>query len=163
MENIESREAMKTDADKQKSFSIIIGEHHRQDVHQIAEFIPSREQYRLKTVSYQFFRSKKDLISFCRKHEIVLDNISETHRIEAPKREEKKDQPSNPITKVTATQLNERQWRFCQEYLRCKNATQAYKIAVPTVKSTPAAAVGGSTLLKNQEVKAYLESRGFRK
>lgn len=160
MENSESREAMKTEADKQKSFSIIIGEHHSQDVHQIAEFMPSRNQFRLKTVSYQFFRSKKDLISFCRKHEIVLDHITETHRTEAPKRAEEKSQPSK---KVTATQLSARQLRFCNEYLRCKNATRAYMAAVPTVKSTPAAATGGSTLLKQPEVKAYLESKGFRK
>lgn len=174
MEN-SSRESMKTDADKQKSFSIIIGEHHSQDVHQIAEFIPSREQYRLKTVSYHFFRSKKALVSFCQQHEIVLDRISETRCTKAPMQAEEKIHISEnhrkkrpmraeeKIAIVSATQLSARQLRFCNEYLRCKNATQAYIAAVPTVKSRPAAAVGGSTLLKQPEVKAYLASKEFHK
>lgn len=162
---------MKTEADKQKSFSIVVGEYHRQDVHKIAEFMPSRNQYRLKTVSYQFFRSKNDLIAFCCKHEIELDHISETHAQRKQKavvseKKERKREPRKPeiaSPEAQAFGLSERQLCFCKEYLSCRNATQAYKIAVPTVKNTNAAAVGGSSFLKKPEVKAYLESKGFRK
>ena len=108
---------MKTETDKQKTFSIIVGEHHRQDVHQIAEFMPSRNQYRLKTVSYQFFRSKKDLISFCCKHEIELDHISETHTqrkqnaVEFGKKEHKQEprEPEIVSPEAKAFGLSEKQ------------------------------------------------------
>ena len=162
---------MTTGTDKRKQFSIIVGEHHCQDVHQIAEFMPAQKQYRLKTVSYQFFRSKEDLVSFCCEHEIELDHISETHTqrkrnaVEFGKKENTQEpqEPEIVSPEAQAFGLSERQLRFCKEYLLCHNATRAYTIAVPTVKNSNAAGVGGSALLKKPEVKAYLESKGFRK
>lgn len=42
---------------------------------------------------------------------------------------------------------------FCQEYIKKKNATQAYKIAYPKVKNSRTAKVNGSRLLTNANVK----------
>ena len=161
---------MKTETDKQKTFSIIVGEHHRQDVHQIAEFMPSRNQYRLKTVSYQFFRSKKDLISFCCKHEIELDHISETHTqrkqndVEFGKKEHKQEprEPEIVSPEAKAFGLSEKQIRFCKEYLLSRNATQAYTISHPSVKNANSASACASYLLKKPQVKSYLEKNRIR-
>lgn len=48
--------------------------------------------------------------------------------------------------------MNARQEKFCTEYVRCGNATAAYKAAGYKPKSTHAAEVRGSDLLRNVEV-----------
>lgn len=52
--------------------------------------------------------------------------------------------------------LNERQQRFCQEYLIDFNATRAYKVAYTNVKNDKVACVNGSRLLGNANIQAYL-------
>lgn len=55
--------------------------------------------------------------------------------------------------------LTEKQKRFCDEYLIDLNATRAYKTAYPNVKKDQTAAQAGSRMLRNVNVKAYLDSR----
>lgn len=51
--------------------------------------------------------------------------------------------------------LNEKQRRFCVEYLKDCNATRAYQSVYKCAEST--AHTNGYKLLKNEEVKTYLE------
>lgn len=55
--------------------------------------------------------------------------------------------------------LTEKQKRFCDEYLVDLNATRAYRIAYPRVKSDNVAAVNGTRLLRNAKVKEYIDER----
>lgn len=52
-----------------------------------------------------------------------------------------------------------KQQRFCEEYIKCGNATQAYKIAYPTVKNDDVARKNGSRLLTNADIKEYIEQK----
>ncbi len=57
--------------------------------------------------------------------------------------------------------MTDRQEKFCLEYVRCGNATEAYRSAGYNPKSAHAAEVRGSALLRNVEVKAKIaELRG---
>lgn len=55
--------------------------------------------------------------------------------------------------------LTEKQKRFADEYLIDLNATRAYKVAYPNCKKDKTAAQAGSRLLRNVEVKDYIEKR----
>ena len=55
--------------------------------------------------------------------------------------------------------LTEKQKRFCDEYLIDLNATRAYKTAYPNVKKDNTAAVNGNKLLRNANVKGYIDKR----
>lgn len=54
------------------------------------------------------------------------------------------------------TNLNDRQTKFCFEYLKCDNATQA---AIKAGYSKKTAYSIGQRLLKHVEIKAYIESK----
>ena len=51
------------------------------------------------------------------------------------------------------------QKEFCDEFLKCLNATQAYKKAYPNCKTNQVASQSGSRLLRNEKVKAYIDKR----
>ena len=55
--------------------------------------------------------------------------------------------------------LTEKQKIFADEYLVDLNATRAYRIAYPRVKSDNVAAVNGTRLLRNAKVKEYIDER----
>ena len=55
--------------------------------------------------------------------------------------------------------LTAKQKRFVDEYLIELNATKAYKVAYPNVKNDETAAASSSKLLRNPQVKAYLDER----
>ena len=55
--------------------------------------------------------------------------------------------------------LTEKQKRFWEEYLVNLNATRAYKKAYPSVKKDETAAQAGSRLLRNVNVKEYIDKR----
>lgn len=55
--------------------------------------------------------------------------------------------------------LTEKQKRFADEYIIDLNATRAYKVAYPNVKSDETARVNSSRLLTNANVKAYVEEK----
>ena len=55
--------------------------------------------------------------------------------------------------------LNERQKRFCDEYLIDLNATRAYMMAYPQVKSSEVAKAAASRLLTDVNVATYIAER----
>ena len=55
--------------------------------------------------------------------------------------------------------MTERQKRFADEYLLDLNATRAYKAAYPAVKKDETACQAGSRLLRNVNVRAYLDEK----
>ena len=55
--------------------------------------------------------------------------------------------------------MTEKQKKFADEYLIDLNATRAYRAAYPTVKKDSVAAQSGSRLLKNVNVKSYINER----
>ena len=55
--------------------------------------------------------------------------------------------------------MTEKQIKFADEYIISLNATQAYKKAYPSIKKIRPAEVNGSKLLRNTEVKAYIDER----
>ena len=55
--------------------------------------------------------------------------------------------------------MTERQKRFCDEYLQDLNTTRAYKAAYPSVKRDETACQAGSRLLRNVNVRAYLDEK----
>lgn len=57
------------------------------------------------------------------------------------------------------TKLTEKQKLFVDEYLIDLNATRAYKVAYPHVKSDGAAMSAASRLLRNVKVKAYIDEQ----
>ena len=59
----------------------------------------------------------------------------------------------------TIAKLTEKQKRFVDEYLIDLNATRAYMVAYPSVKSDAVAAVNASKLLRNPKVAAYITER----
>jgi len=55
--------------------------------------------------------------------------------------------------------LTEKQMIFCTEYLRDMNGTRAYKAAYPHIKKDNTAAAAASRLLRNVNVKAYIDKK----
>lgn len=55
--------------------------------------------------------------------------------------------------------MTDKQRKFCGEYLIDLNATRAYKLAYPNVKSESAAMSGASRLLRNVKVKTYIDEQ----
>lgn len=55
--------------------------------------------------------------------------------------------------------LTRNQKIFCDEYLIDLNATRAYKIAYPNVKKDETAAAAGARLLRNVNVKNYIDEK----
>lgn len=55
--------------------------------------------------------------------------------------------------------LTEKQKRFADEYIRTGNITQSYLNAYPKVKKESTARSAGSRLLRNVNVKAYIDKR----
>ena len=55
--------------------------------------------------------------------------------------------------------MTEKQMKFADEYIISLNATQAYKKAYPSIKKIRTAEVNGSKLLRNAEVRAYIDER----
>ena len=55
--------------------------------------------------------------------------------------------------------MTEKQKRFADEYIIDCNATRAYKMAYPRVKSDSVAQANGSRLLLNAMVKAYIDEQ----
>lgn len=52
--------------------------------------------------------------------------------------------------------LNEKQRKFCREYIREWNALRSYMVAYPKIKSYNAAGVQANKILKNPHVQAYI-------
>lgn len=55
--------------------------------------------------------------------------------------------------------MTEKQKRFCDEYLIDLNGTRAYKAAYPSVKSDDTAAACSYKLLRNAQIKSYIDER----
>lgn len=55
--------------------------------------------------------------------------------------------------------MTEKQKRFADEYIISLNATEAYKKAYPNIKKDNTASSSGHRLLRNDEIKAYIEKR----
>lgn len=55
--------------------------------------------------------------------------------------------------------LTRNQQVFCDEYLIDLNATRAYKVAYPRTTKDETAAANGSRLIRNDRVKAYINSK----
>ena len=55
--------------------------------------------------------------------------------------------------------MTDKQIRFADEYLIDCNATRAYKTAYPNIKSDATAAAAGARLLRNVNVKAYIDAQ----
>lgn len=55
--------------------------------------------------------------------------------------------------------MTEKQKIFAGEYLIDFNATRAYRVAYPSVKKDETAAVNGSRMLRNANVKKYIKER----
>lgn len=51
------------------------------------------------------------------------------------------------------------QQKFADEYIKCGNATQAYKIAYPTITKQRTAESAGARLLTNVKVLEYIEKK----
>lgn len=163
IEEIESRNAVLAAQVNQKyNFSEIVGIFNDKNVHHIAERMGQIGKIRLKTVSYQYFRSEKELIAYCSRNKIKLKLTSGASPAEVSKPEEKKKAPPPAAEWKPPAELppglNEKQFHFCNEYLRLHNATRAFMIAFPTAKNANSAGACANALLKKPAVKAYLES-----
>lgn len=55
--------------------------------------------------------------------------------------------------------MTEKQRIFADEYIISLNATEAYKKAYPNIKSDNTASSSGHRLLRNDEIKAYIDER----
>lgn len=55
--------------------------------------------------------------------------------------------------------MTDKQRKFCDEYLIDCNATRAYKVAYPNIKSEDAARACASKLLTKASIKAYIDAR----
>lgn len=55
--------------------------------------------------------------------------------------------------------MTDKQRKFCDEYLIDCNATRAYKVAYPNVKSDGAVRACASKLLTKPNIKAYIDAR----
>ena len=55
--------------------------------------------------------------------------------------------------------MTDKQRKFADEYLVDCNATRAYKAAYPRVKNDVVAATNGGRLLRNADIKAYIEKK----
>jgi hypothetical protein len=85
---------------------------------------------------------------------MIFDQKNETIKTKIAK----SNDPS--ITKDSPWELlNTKQKLFCLSYLRCFNATKAYKETYPSVKSDEAAAVSGARLLRNDKVSGVITEK----
>lgn len=150
--------------------TVIIGELHRENIHLFAEQIDGR--YRLKTVSFQYFRTEKELLAYCEEQKAELATVpkKQTHVVRRKtsssfgnKASTEPRQESCQSQKRTRTpsELNEKQKRFCDIYLMCRNATRAYMDANPSIKNANSAGACASSLLKKPAVREYLADRGL--
>ena len=55
--------------------------------------------------------------------------------------------------------MTENQKIFCDEYLKDRNATRAYKVAYPNVKKDTVAATNGGRMLRNAEIEKYISEQ----
>lgn len=55
--------------------------------------------------------------------------------------------------------ITEKQKRFADEYIRTGNVSASYRVAYPNVKKENSASAAGSRLLKNVNVKSYIDKR----
>ena len=55
--------------------------------------------------------------------------------------------------------MTDKQQIFADEYLKDLNGTRAYKVAYPNVKKDSSAATAAGRLLRNVEVKAYIDEQ----
>ena len=55
--------------------------------------------------------------------------------------------------------MTDKQQKFADEYLVDLNGTRAYKVAYPHVKNDNVAATNASRLLRNAEIKSYIEAQ----
>lgn len=55
--------------------------------------------------------------------------------------------------------MTDKQRKFCDEYLIDCNATRAYKVAYPNIKSEDAARACASKLLTKANIKAYIDAK----
>lgn len=55
--------------------------------------------------------------------------------------------------------MTDKQRIFCDEYLTDLNATRAYKAAYPNVKKDSVASSNGNRLLRNAEIKEYIQKK----
>lgn len=55
--------------------------------------------------------------------------------------------------------MTDKQRKFCDEYLIDCNATRAYKVAYPKIKSDDAARACASKLLTKANIKAYIDTK----
>lgn len=60
---------------------------------------------------------------------------------------------------MAVVKMTDKQKRFCDEYLIDCNATRAYKMAYPRVKSDNVASASGTRLLGNVKVKTYIQEQ----
>lgn len=63
------------------------------------------------------------------------------------------------LWKAGEDEMTDKQRKFCDEYLIDLNATRAYKLAYPNVKSESAATSGASRLLRNVKVQEYINKQ----
>lgn len=61
--------------------------------------------------------------------------------------------------KVNSVITNERHKKFADEWLIDMNGTRAYKSAYPSIKKDTTAATNAARLLRNAEVKAYIDEQ----
>ena len=67
-------------------YSVIVGEYHSGNIHNIAERIKRKEDarpYRLKTVKYVFSSSKQELDEYCKENKVKLTEYSELSEYES--------------------------------------------------------------------------------
>lgn len=55
--------------------------------------------------------------------------------------------------------MTEKQMLFAEEYLKDLNATRAYKAVYKTIKNDVVAATNGNRLLRNAQIRAYIDKR----
>ena len=62
-------------------------------------------------------------------------------------------------TATSSSRLSDREFKFCEEYLKEDNQTRAYKLAGYKAKSNNVAAVEASRILRKPKVREYLGCR----
>ena len=74
-----------------------------------------------------------------------------------PVKQEPKTHPGK--IKMNGNWLTYNQKLFCDEWLKDRNATRAYKVAYPSVKNENSAASAGSQLLRNLKIDKYIQGK----
>lgn len=151
-ENNDAEHAAKVN--QKYGFSEIIWTKHRENVHFIAECMIEDGWYRLKTITYQYFGSEKEMRKYCDEHKNDQKQLPDI----TPKNKIKRMEAKRLQGRRATTGLNERQKIFCEEFLQSRNATRAYMIAYPNVKNAQSASANANKLRRRPAVKAYLEA-----